>query len=109
MLGRPCRAQKQEALLTAHVAELGESLDRARAASTSSDDGLQAALSELTSARAMLAEAQREVQALQQQARQVQHKHDTDRSAGEHAMLEMKERLRQQRCGAAAVPCLSST
>lgn len=89
--------QKQLAIALAQVADLGEHLDSARAATASTDGDLQRALSEVTAGRAVLAEAQREVQALQQQARQAEQSHQAQVGAAQRAALELKERYLQER------------
>lgn len=81
----------------AQVADLGENLDSARAATANTDDDLRKALSELTASRAMLAEAQREAQALQQQAREAEQGYRAHMAAEQRAALESKERHMQER------------
>lgn len=92
-----CRAQKQAVLLTAQVADLGEGLDKARAATACTDEDLQTALAELTTTRAMLAQAQREAQLQQQAAREAEQGLRSSLAAAARASLEAKERFMQER------------
>lgn len=85
----------------AQVADLTDSLDHARAVSSTADEALQQMVADLTSTRAMLAESQREVAAVQRQAREAQQRHSSDLKAVERTVLQAREGSRQERCAAA--------
>eukprot|EP00892_Ulva_mutabilis_P011976 jgi/Ulvmu1/9150/UM005_0248.1 len=91
------KARKQASLLTAEVAALAERLDGARAAGASSNEDLQGALTELTTTRALLAEAQREAQAMQQAAALELQRHRAELKVVERRMVEGREQAAQDR------------